>query len=142
MRKTNDVILQTVTRIAAVIILTFSIYLFMGGHHNPGGGFVGGLSTAAAIVLIYLTFDIEKVRNNIRIDFKKLAALGVLIAVGTGCASFLFGEEFLTQAFDYVDLPIFGMTELTSALLFDTGVAFAVIGTAVNIILTISEDRA
>ena len=77
MRKTNDVILQTVTRIAAVIILTFSIYLFMGGHHNPGGGFVGGLSTAAAIVLIYLTFDIEKVRNNIRIDFKKLAALGV-----------------------------------------------------------------
>ncbi|MCU9595210.1 Na(+)/H(+) antiporter subunit B [Caldibacillus thermolactis] len=139
--KPNDVILQSVTKVAVVIIFTFSIYLFMNGHHNPGGGFIGGLSTAAAVVLLYLAFDIEKVRENIRIDFKKLAALGVLIAVCTGLGGVLFGEEFLTQAFGYKELPIFGKTELTSALIFDTGVALAVIGTAVNIILSISEDR-
>lgn len=139
--KQNDVILQSVTRVAVVIILTFSIYLFMNGHHNPGGGFIGGLSTAAAIVLMYLSFGIEKVRENIRMDFKKLAAIGVLIAVGTGMTSVIFGKPFLTQAFDYFDLPVFGHTELASALIFDTGVALAVIGTAVNIILSISEDR-
>ncbi|MNP79558.1 Na(+)/H(+) antiporter subunit B [compost metagenome] len=55
--------------------------------------------------------------------------------------SVIFGKPFLTQAFDYFNLPIFGKTELASALIFDTGVALAVIGTAVNIILSISEDR-
>lgn len=139
--KQNDVILQSVTRVAVVIILTFSIYLFMSGHHNPGGGFVGGLSTAVAIVLMYLSFGLEKVRENIRMDFKNLAAIGVLIAVGTGMTAVIFGKPFLTQAFDHFDLPIFGDTELASALIFDTGVALAVIGTAVNIILSISEDR-
>lgn len=139
--KSNDVILKTVTRVAAVIILTFSIYLFMNGHHHPGGGFIGGLSTASAIVLLYITFGIEKVRENIRVDFKKLSALGVLIAIATGLTGTLFGEPFLTQIFGHVDLPIFGDTELASALVFDTGVALAVIGTAVNIILSISEDR-
>lgn len=139
--KPNDVILRSVTRVAAVIILTFSIYLFMSGHHHPGGGFIGGLSTASAIVLLYLSFGIEKVRENIRLDFKKLAAIGVLIAVGTGLTGVVFGQPFLTQTFGHVDLPIFGDTELASALIFDTGVALAVIGTAVNIILSISEDR-
>lgn len=139
--KSNDVILKTVTRVAAVIILTFSIYLFMNGHHHPGGGFIGGLSTASAVVLLYITFGIEKVRENIRVDFKKLAALGVLIAIATGLMGTVFGEPFLTQIFGHVDLPVFGDTELASALVFDTGVALAVIGTAVNIILSISEDR-
>ncbi|WP_206098837.1 Na(+)/H(+) antiporter subunit B [Paenibacillus paeoniae] len=139
--KPNDVILKSVTQVAAVIILTFSIYLFMNGHHHPGGGFIGGLSMASAIVLLYLSFGIEKVRENIRVDFKKLAAIGVLIAIGTGMAGVVFGQPFLTQAFGYRDLPIFGTTELASALIFDTGVALAVIGTAVNIILSISEDR-
>ncbi|MDQ0091195.1 multicomponent Na+:H+ antiporter subunit B [Paenibacillus anaericanus] len=139
--KPNDVILKSVTRVAAVIILTFSIYLFMNGHHHPGGGFIGGLSMASAIVLLYLSFGIEKVRENIRVDFKKLSAIGVLIAIGTGTVSVVFGKPFLTQTFGHVDLPIFGDTELASALIFDTGVALAVIGTAVNIILSISEDR-
>lgn len=139
--KPNNVILQTVTRVAVFIIFTFSIYLFMSGHHQPGGGFIGGLSTAAAIVLLYLSFGIEKVRENIPVDFKKLAAVGVFIAVGTGLVSIVYGQPFLTQTFGHVHLPIFGDTELASAMVFDTGVALAVIGTAVNIILSISEDR-
>ncbi|MDV2888488.1 MnhB domain-containing protein, partial [Alkalihalophilus pseudofirmus] len=50
--KPNDVILRTVTKAAIIIIFTFSIYLFFGGHHNPGGGFVGGLSIAAGFILL------------------------------------------------------------------------------------------
>ncbi|GJM72798.1 hypothetical protein HMSSN036_50140 [Paenibacillus macerans] len=61
-------------------------------------------------------------RENIRIDFKKLAAIGVLIAVGTGMAGAIFGKPFLFQIFGHVDLPIFGDTELASAMIFDTGV--------------------
>ncbi|QED46560.1 Na(+)/H(+) antiporter subunit B [Cytobacillus dafuensis] len=136
----NDVILRSVTKVAIVVILTFSIYLFLGGHHNPGGGFIGGLSVAAGLVLLYLAFDIETVRKNIPVDFKKLAGLGVLIAVLTGVSSLFFDKPFLNQTFGYFNLPIFGKTELATAVLFDIGVALAVIGTAVTIILSISED--
>ncbi|MCM3570552.1 Na+/H+ antiporter subunit A [Neobacillus mesonae] len=139
--KSNDVILKTVTKAASIIIFTFSIYLFFGGHHNPGGGFVGGLSCAAGLILLYLTFDHETIRENVPIDFKKLAAAGVLIAVMTGVSSFLFQVPFLSQTFGHVELPIFGDTELATALFFDLGVALAVAGTAMTIILTISEDE-
>ena len=139
--KPNDVILHTVTKIAVMIIFTFSIYLFYGGHHNPGGGFIGGLSVASGITLLFLAFDIETIRKSIPFDFKNVAAVGVLIAIFTGLGGLFFGQPFLTQTFGYFDLPIFGKTELATAVLFDTGVALAVIGTAVTIILTISDDR-
>lgn len=138
--KTNDVILHTVTKIAVMIIFTFSIYLFYGGHHNPGGGFIGGLSVASGITLLFLAFDIETIRKNIPFDFKNVATVGVLIAIFTGMGGLFFGQPFLTQTFGYFDLPIFGKTELATATIFDTGVALAVIGTAVTIILTISDD--
>lgn len=141
MKKPNDVILRTVTKVAAIIIFTFAINLFFAGHHNPGGGFIGGLAFASALTLLFLTFDIETIRKNVPFDFKVLAASGVLIAVLTGLGSFVFDAPFLTQVFGYVDLPIFGETELATAVLFDVGVAMAVIGTSVTIIMSIGDDR-
>ncbi|MBA9028121.1 MULTISPECIES: Na(+)/H(+) antiporter subunit B [Bacillaceae] len=141
MKKPNDVILHSVTKVAVVIILTFSIDLFFAGHHDPGGGFIGGLGFASALTLLFLSFNIEWVRENIPIDFKVVTASGVLIAVLTGLGSLIFDAPFLSQTFDYFNLPIFGKTELATAVIFDFGVALAVIGTAVTIILSIAEDR-
>jgi multicomponent Na+:H+ antiporter subunit B len=139
--KPNDILLAAVTKIAVLIILTFSIDLFFSGHHNPGGGFIGGLGIASSLVLMYLTFGTEAVNKLIPVDFKTVAAIGVLIAVLTGAGSFLFDAPFLSQTYGYFELPILGKTELATALIFDTGVALAVIGSAVTIILSISEDR-
>ena len=139
--KPNDILLAAVTKIAVLIILTFSIDLFFSGHHNPGGGFIGGLGIASSLVLMYLTFGTEAVNKLIPVDFKTVAAIGVLIAALTGAGSFLFDAPFLSQTYGYFELPILGKTELATALIFDTGVALAVIGSAVTIILSISEDR-
>lgn len=139
--KPNDILLSAVTKVAVLIILTFSIDLFFSGHHNPGGGFIGGLGIASALVLMYLTRGTETVNKLIPVDFKTVAAIGVLIAVLTGAGSFLFDAPFLSQTFGYFELPILGKMELATALIFDTGVALAVIGSAVTIILSISEDR-
>lgn len=141
MKEPNDVIIRSVTKVAVVIIFTFAINLFISGHHNPGGGFIGGLAFSAGLVLLFLTFDIETVRKNLPLDFKVVAAIGVLIAVLTGVGGMLFGKEFLTQAFGYFDIPVFGKTELASAVLFDVGVALAVIGTSLTIIMSIGDDR-
>jgi monovalent cation:proton antiporter len=138
----NDVILQTTTKAVSFIILTFSIFIFFAGHNNPGGGFIGGLMTAAAIVLLYLSFDMEGMRKIIPVDFIKMTAFGLFIAVATGMGSFLFDAPFLTHTFGYFDLPLFGeKTELATATLFDIGVYFTVIGVTMTIILTIGEDQ-
>lgn len=138
--KINDVILQSITKVVVLIIFTLAIYLFFSGHNNPGGGFISGLILAAAFSLMFLAFDIETIRQGIPLDFKKIAATGAFIVVATGLGAVLFGEPFLKHTFVKVTLPIFGLTELTTVTLFDAGVALAVVGVVVTIILTISED--
>ena len=137
----NDVILQTVTKAVAFIILTFSIFLFFAGHHNPGGGFIGGLMTASGLVLLYLAFDLETMKKVLPIDYKKLTATGLLLAVCTGVGAFFFNAPFLSHTFDYFYPPIIGQIELATVLAFDLGVYFTVIGITLTIILEIGEDR-
>lgn len=129
------------TVLIAFILFGFSIYLFFAGHNKPGGGFIGGLMTSAAIVLMYMAYGMEAINKVIPINYRVLTAIGLTIAVATGIGSFIFGEPFLSQTFDYFHFPIFGELELATALLFDLGVYLTVIGVTLTIILTISNDR-
>lgn len=138
--KFTDVYLQTATKILVFIIMTFSIYILFAGHNNPGGGFIGGLITASALVLLYIAFDLQSVRDILPVDFKKLAAIGVLVAVLTGVGSLVLDVPFLTQVYEYRELPFLGKTPLSSALIFDLGVYMTVVGTTMTIITSISED--
>ncbi len=140
MRTPNDVILHCVTKVAIFIIVTFSVHLFLAGHHNPGGGFIGGLVTTSALVLLYMAFDIETAQQIIPVDFKVVAGIGILMAVFTGVGSLLFDLPFLSQSYIYAKLPLFGEVELATSVIFDIGVSLAVIGTAMTIILGISEE--
>lgn len=139
--KTNDVILQTMTKILVFIIFAYSINLFLAGHYTPGGGFIGGLMAAGAIVLLLLAFDMNTVRKILPINYISMTALGLLIAVGTGVGGFLYDVPFLTHTFGYFDLPIIGKTGLATAVLFDIGVFLVVVGVAMVIIQTIGEDE-
>ena len=50
------------------------------------------------------------------------------------------GKPFLNQVFGLVNIPIFGQTEMATAVLFDVGVALAVIGASLTIIISISDE--
>lgn len=140
--KSNELMLHTVTRIVTFIILAFSVFLFFAGHNNPGGGFIGGLMTATALLLMYLGFNVKSMKRALPFNFTAIIAIGLLISIATGIASMLFGYPFLTQFFEYFQLPILGLTELTTALPFDLGIYLVVVGVALTIILTIAEDDA
>ncbi|HSP20890.1 MAG TPA: monovalent cation/H+ antiporter subunit B [Planococcus sp. (in: firmicutes)] len=137
----NDVILKTVAKAVVLIIFTFGIYLLLSGHNEPGGGFIGGLVLASAFVLMFLSYDSETVSDAIPIDFNKLSAFGVLLALSSAIIPMFFGQAFLNQSFGYFDLPIYGKTELATVTIFEVGIALTVIGVVVNIILSISEDE-
>ncbi|WP_071460538.1 Na(+)/H(+) antiporter subunit B [Bacillus massilinigeriensis] len=138
--KTNDIILQTVTKITLFVIILFSIYLFFTGHYHPGGGFIGGLMASGAIVLLLLAYDIEMVKAILPVDYRKMIGIGLLFSAGTGAGALLAGKPFLTHAYTYANLPILGKTSLHTAVLFDTGVFLVVIGVTMTIIQTIGES--
>ncbi|OCS91236.1 Na(+)/H(+) antiporter subunit B [Caryophanon latum] len=138
--KINDVILRTVVKAVVFIVLTLGIYLFFAGHNAPGGGFIGGLVLASAVVLMYLAYDIETVQKTMPFDFKKIAAIGVLLATGTAIGSVLFDVPFLSHTDAYYNLPLLGKTHLTTVTIFEAGVALTVVGVVVTIILSISEE--
>lgn len=139
--RTNDVMLQTATKVVTFIILMFAVHIFFAGHYTPGGGFVGGLLTASAIVLLMLAFDLPTVKKIVPINYVVLTAVGLLIAIATASASIVFNVPFFTHAYDYFDLPLFGKTSLHSAMLFDLGVYLVVVGVTMTIIQTIGEDE-
>lgn len=138
--KTNDVILQTTTKIIFFIIFLFSIHIFFAGHYTPGGGFVGGLLTASGIVLLLLAFDLKTVTTALPINYTAMTAIGLLLAFSTAAGSIFFNVPFFTHAFDYFHLPLLGKQSLHTAMLFDTGVYLVVVGVTMTIIQSIGAD--
>ncbi|SFD78441.1 multisubunit sodium/proton antiporter, MrpB subunit [Lentibacillus persicus] len=141
MDRPNNLILRTTTSIIAFILLGFSIYLLFAGHNSPGGGFIGGLMTSAAIVLMYMAYGTNLLEKILPFNYKKMAPLGLLIATATGIGSFLFQQPFLSQTFGYFHFPVLGELELATAMLFDLGVYLTVFGVTMTIILSIAEDQ-
>ncbi|WP_373233196.1 MnhB domain-containing protein, partial [Cohnella sp.] len=111
------------------------------GHHNPGGGFIGALLTASSLILLTLAYGIKTMREVVPLDFKKLTALGLLVAILTGIGSFVFEVPFLSHSYGYFNLPLLGETELATAVLFDLGVFMTVVGITMTIILEIGRDK-
>ncbi|KGR91676.1 monovalent cation/H+ antiporter subunit B [Ureibacillus massiliensis 4400831 = CIP 108448 = CCUG 49529] len=139
--KVNNVILQFTTKIVFFIIFFFAVHIFFAGHYTPGGGFVGGLVTASAIVLLLVAFDLKTVRSLLPINYIYMVAIGLLIALGTASIAMFVNEPFFTHFFDYFYLPLFGKTSLHTAALFDFGVYLVVVGVTMTIIQTIGEDE-
>lgn len=139
--RSNDVFLQMSTKIIVFIILIFALYLFFAGHHQPGGGFISGLVTASALVLLAIAFNTDTLRRILPVDYRTVIAWGLLISLATAAGSFVFDLPFMSQAFGYFDIPLLGEVELTTATIFETGVFMAVLGVTMTIILQIGEDR-
>src|SRR5690625_1049654 len=142
MYKPNNLILRSTASLITFILLGFAVYLLLAGHNSPGGGFVGGLMTSAAILLMFIAYGEKAVKKIIPVDFIYFIPIGLLIATLTGLGAFLFNMPFLTQTFGVFHVPLIGEIELATAMLFDLGVFFTVIGTTMTIILTIARDQA
>lgn len=139
--RSNDVILRTVAKLAIMLILLYSLYLFYMGHQHPGGGFIGGLMASAALLLLAMSAGMDRAGRLMEFDFRRLSAVGILIALLTGAGSFLFDAPFLSHTFDYFDIPLIGELELATATIFDLGVYLTVIGVASTILFTIGRDK-
>ncbi|MBN1206183.1 MAG: Na(+)/H(+) antiporter subunit B [Myxococcaceae bacterium] len=131
----NPVVLCTVARMMAPVLLLFSLVLTVRGHDSPGGGFVGGLLATAAFTLLLVAQPEELVRRRPRVDPTRLAITGLLVALGSGLPALFLGRPFLTGLWAQVPLPGGGALKLGTPQLFDAGVYLLVLGTAMAFIL-------
>lgn len=136
----RTLILQTATRYLLPVMLLFSIFLVLRGHHEPGGGFVGGLVASAAFVLYAIAFDARSARRLLRTDPRSLLGFGLLVALASGLFAFLHSQPFMTGQWLSFVLP--GVGEITpgTPLLFDLGVYLVVLGTILTIMLSLAEQ--
>ncbi len=126
--------LGMLARLVLPLALLVSAFIFLRGHNEPGGGFIAGLITSVALILLQVAYGQRWVQTRMGVSFSKLAAAGVLIAAATGLASLLLGYPFLTSAFGHFALPFIGEVELASAMLFDLGVYLTVVGATLLIL--------
>jgi multicomponent K+:H+ antiporter subunit A len=116
------------------LALLVSAYLFLRGHNAPGGGFIAGLVTGTAMLLQYVAQGSAWATARLPWNYTRVIAAGLLVATGTGLASWAFGAPFLTSTFGYVTWPVVGKFELASAMVFDLGIYLAVVGVVMVII--------
>ena len=133
-------ILQSFARLTLHFMLVFAIYLLLRGHNAPGGGFIAGVLTAAAITFQMMAFNLEAVVHEMPWNPLRMVTLGLLLAAFTGLGALAFGHPFLTSAIGHFVLPLLGEVEIVTAIGFDIGVYLVVLGTTLGIIRTIAED--
>jgi len=127
-------VLRTVARAVFFLVLLFALHLLWRGHNLPGGGFIAGLTTSAAMVLYRVAFG----RPVTTINPRALLPWGLGVAGVTGLVPMLAGQPFLKSAFGYVTTPVTGEFEWATAFVFDVGVYLVVIGTTVGIVDTLA----
>jgi multicomponent Na+:H+ antiporter subunit B len=150
------VIAETVTRIVVPLILVTAFALLLQGHNLPGGGFIAGVLTATAFALTYIIYGLDyiqtelldssvvypdKLSSVIGREFGPVFGVGLAVAAGGGLAAIALGYPFLTQGVVFVEgLPLYHELEVASALVFDLGVYFVVVGGILTILAVVGQE--
>ncbi len=137
-----DLLLASAAKVLLPILLFLSLFVLYRGHNEPGGGFIGGLVGASAIILHSLGCGLEQTRKVMRVRPTFLIALGLIVAVGSAFwAPVTGGAPMEGLWLPTFTLPLLGVVHLGTPLVFDVGVYFAVIGFTLLVAFSLEELR-
>jgi multicomponent Na+:H+ antiporter subunit B len=136
----DSVILKTAIRFLLPLLLLSSAFLFLRGHNEPGGGFIGGLVASGAIILYAMTHNVAAARRLLRVSPPVLIGSGLLLSLGCGMAPLLFGRPFLTGLWTEIETTGLGNIHLGTPLLFDLGVYCVVTGVSLAFVFSLLEE--
>jgi multisubunit Na+/H+ antiporter MnhB subunit len=137
----TTIILRTASQLLVPLSLLFAMFIYFKGHQTPGGGFVGGLVLAVALIVHRMSHGRSSLRHLLRVRERTLIAVGLFLAIGTGVGPLLVGRPFLTSRFGYIPLPgDGGYFEWTTVMAFDLGVVLVVAGVVVGMINALTEE--
>ncbi|MEZ6131259.1 MAG: Na+/H+ antiporter subunit B [Planctomycetaceae bacterium] len=136
----DSVILKTAIRFLLPLLLLSSVFLFLRGHNEPGGGFVGGLVASGAIALYALARNVAAARRVLRVSPRVLIGTGLLMSLSCGVVPLLFGHPFLTGLWVATATSGLGEVHLGTPLLFDLGVYCVVTGVSLVFVFSLLEE--
>ncbi len=135
-----SLILRTVSSLLFALMLLLSFFVFLRGHNEPGGGFIGALIGAGAFILFIIVYGPKNARMVLRVDPNSMIGLGLLFAVGSALPALFAGKPFMTGL--WTTLPLFGREiDLGTPILFDVGVYLAVMGFTLTVIYSLEEEK-
>jgi multicomponent Na+:H+ antiporter subunit B len=137
--KANTVILHTAALFLLPLQLLFSAFLLLRGHDEPGGGFIAGLVAAGAFVLYLFAHGVAATRALLRVDPHDILASGLLLGLLAAVIPLLLGQPMLSAQWWNIAISNDTTIKLSSVLLFDIGVYFAVLGTIMIFVVTLAE---
>lgn len=127
-------------RLLLPVAMVISMYLFMRGHNQPGGGFVAGLVMSVAFILQYMVAGTQWVEARMSLRPLRWLGTGLLCATATGIGALYFGFPFLTTHTAHLHLPLLGDLHVASALFFDIGVYTVVVGSTLLILTALAHQ--
>lgn len=129
----HSLILRTAATAIMPLMLLFSVFIFLAGHQEPGGGFIAALVAAGGFATYALAYGVPAARRLLRVDPVRLMAVGLSLAFIAGLMGLLAGRPFMTG------LWIMSIHQGTPVL-FDLGVFVTVLGVVVCAIFTLAEE--
>lgn len=131
----SNIFTSFVTRLMVSFLFMLSFYLFLQGHNYPGGGFVGGLVAASAIIALYLSRESDdsvELHQRIGSNFWGYVMLGGLtLALVSAIWGLVFGHAFMDAA--WYPNKISGIGKIGTPFFFDIGVYFTVMAVTISI---------
>ncbi|NYT25642.1 monovalent cation/H+ antiporter subunit A [Alcaligenaceae bacterium] len=134
--KIPSVLVRLLLPLAAMV----SVYFLIRGHNLPGGGFIGGLIMATAIIIQYMVGGVVWVETRQRLHPQYWIAFGLLAAGVAAMGVWWLSKPFLSSVAMDLHLPVLGAVHLSSVLLFDIGVYTLVIGATVLMIIALAHQ--
>ncbi|MCC5822949.1 MAG: Na+/H+ antiporter subunit B [Phycisphaerales bacterium] len=135
----NSIILRTGTVFILPLLLLVSVVILLRGHNEPGGGFVGGLTAATAMLLHMLAFGPKEARKLLPIGPEAMIGVGLLLALFSGIPAMFAGLPAFKALWTDFE-PVQGV-KFSTPLIFDVGVYLTVAGVVILIIFSIAEYR-
>jgi multicomponent Na+:H+ antiporter subunit A len=130
-----SLVLRTAARLLLALLILASLFMLWRGHNEPGGGFIGGLFAASAVVLYLLAHRRAATERLLRGSPRMALGVGLAIALGSGLVGVFAGNlPFLTGQWTTI-----GKIKLGTPLLFDIGVFIVVVGFTLTIILALDR---
>ena len=127
-------------RLVLPLACMVSVYLFMRGHNEPGGGFVAGLVMSEALLLQYIVSGTVWVEEHMPLRPRRWIGVGLLTALATGVGSWFLGYPFMTTHTAHLTLPLIGEIHIASALFFDIGVFTLVVGSTLLVLTALAHQ--
>lgn len=135
---TDSPVLAAAARTLVPLLVLLSLVLFVRGHHEPGGGFVGGLVAASAALVHGFAFGLPATRR--RFSPPRLIVVGLALALLAGLIGLVTDGSFMSGV--WLGFPVPAIGKLGTPLLFDAGVMLVVLGVACRVLFALIECEA